>query len=191
MSDLDYRLKLVTGPTVWAAGARDVKDWGRINDPVEDSVILDRIKSATDLIERWADRILCSQTWAMYLDGFPAWEIQLPKGPWQSLTSVKYFETGDTDSTYTTLASTEYLFDAVGGRLTPAVDESWPETQDRINAVEITWLAGYGATAASVPIGFKDAVITTVQDWIENRRKQFELPNGVKQQLLTLWPGTL
>lgn len=188
MSDLDYRLKLITGPTVWAAGAGDVREWGRINDSIEDSVILDRIKSATDLIERFTDRILCSQTWEIKLDCFPAWEIQLPKGPWQSITSVKYYNTA---GTLTTLASTGYLLDDYGGRLSPAVDEEWPATQDRMNAVEVRWLAGFGATAASVPIAFKDALITCVLDWIENRRKQFELPNGVKAQLQSVWTGTL
>lgn len=184
-----YSLKLITGPTVWVATPSDVRNWGQrpSNDTSEDDLILDRIKSATELVEPFSDRILLSQTWEMRFDRFYD-VIRLVMGPWQSITSVKYYSTA---GTLTTMDSSDYLFDDASGRLTPAVNESWPATQNRIAAVQVRFLSGFGAAATSVPALFKDAVILTVLDWLENRHGRFEIPAGVKEKLMAVHPGTL
>lgn len=51
----------------------------------------------------------------------------------------------------------------------PAVDVTWPTTQDRINAVTVVYTAGYGASAASVPKTIKHWIKLAVSDLYDNR----------------------
>jgi uncharacterized phiE125 gp8 family phage protein len=49
-------------------------------------------------------------------------------------------------------------------------DGAWPSTEtDKINAVEVEFIAGYGAGAASVPSPIRLAIIHLVCHWFENR----------------------
>ena len=192
-----YSLKLITGPTVWVATPADIHANSQrpVQDSDEDDLITEWIKAATELIEQLANRILLSQTWEYRLGRFPGVDcrnygngILLPKGPWQSITSVKYYAADGTD---TTIASSEYLFDDASGWLTPVYAGTWPTARYRTQAVRIRYLSGYGAAATSVPFVLKNAVVMTVQDWLENRHGRFEVPAGVKEKLDAYWPGTM
>ena len=77
----------------------------------------------------------------------------------QSITSVKYY---DANGTLTTLSGSLYQTDIVSEpariSVSPGGISLWPSTQiDKINAVEIEFVAGYG-NAAAVPPGIKHAV---------------------------------
>lgn len=190
MIDLAYSLELITGPTVWVATAAEVRAWGRLIETTEDAEILDTIKAATGVMEVMSNRIFCSQTLEMRLDGFPAdGVIQLPTGPWQSITSVKYY---DEDGVLQTVTTTDYLLDEASGRLSSAPDIDWPDTQPgRPGAVRIQYKAGYGDTAASCPAIAKRAVILGTLDELENRHGRFAIPAGIREKLMALWPGTI
>jgi len=190
MIDLAYSLKLITGPTVWVATAAEVRAWGRIVETGEDADILETIKSATGVMEVLANRIFCTQTFEMRLDGFPAdGVIQLPTGPWQSITSVK---ARDVDGVEQTVTSTDYLLDEASGRLSSAPDIDWPDTQSgRPAAVRIQYKAGYGDAATACPLIAKRAVILGTLDELENRHGRFAIPNGIREKLMALWPGTI
>src|SRR4030067_860491 len=83
---------------------------------------------------------LITQTWELYLDAFPAWEIRVPKPTLQSITSIVYT---DTDGILQTLAGSMYLVDnkSEPGRITPAFGEVWPVTRAQINAVIVRFVA--------------------------------------------------
>lgn len=77
-----------------------------------------------------------TQTLELALDGFPDGPIDLPQGPAQSITTVKYMpETGAEQ----TLSSGAYVLDdyAVPSRLLPAADTEWPATDAVANAVKV------------------------------------------------------
>ncbi len=147
--------KMITAPTVSAIDLADVKRNLRIDtdDTSLDAILPAWIDGVIAHAEHYAGRALMSQGWRMVLDAFPT-TIKLPIAPVISVDTVKYY---DVAGVLQTLASTEYLVDSVSepGRIVPAPGKVWPATFDRVNTVIIDLTAGYGATSASTPQGFK------------------------------------
>jgi len=176
-------------PALWTDVASSSKTWSR--DPNDDgqTVIDLLITAAREKVEIWTNRQLITATWALTLDKFPSWEIQLPsKAPWIAISSVVYV---DGDGASQTMAAADYRFHAATGRLTPAYGDVWPATRSQTGTATITFTAGYGTDAADVPAGIRLAILATVLDWLENRALRFELPPGVKSQLLEFQHGRL
>lgn len=128
------------------------------------------IMAARDYVENFTRRALLEQTWRLTLDAFPAEdEIELPRPNLLSVESVTYI---DTDGASQPLATTEYEADTatLPGRIRLKYEKSWPSTRAQANAVTITFKAGYGASAASVPEAIRAAIKLLIGDWFHNRR---------------------
>jgi hypothetical protein len=102
-----------------------------------------------------------------YAIRFRGGKIELPFPRLQSVESIKYL---DATGTSQTLAPALYTVDNASepGILTPTPDQYWPDTQNIMNAVQITFTAGYGA-AASVPAGIKAWMLMRIGALYENR----------------------
>jgi uncharacterized phiE125 gp8 family phage protein len=186
-----YGLKLITAPAVLPVSVADVRTWGRITTVTgefTEAVLEDRIKAAVELAETFTGLSFIHQTWSMFLDGFPAWEICLPKPPWDSITWIKYYDTSDVQQT---MDSTDYIFDAVQGRLTPAISGSWPATSTRINSVDIKFVSGFGATGADCPAQVRECLLEIVEDRLKNRGGMFKIAPGTLEKLQSLWTGRI
>lgn len=74
--------------------------------------------------------------------------IRIPVPPLQSVTSLTYV---DTNGVTQTLDPSLYIVDANSetGRITPAFSTPWPYTRSVINAVNITFVAGYAYNPAT------------------------------------------
>jgi uncharacterized phiE125 gp8 family phage protein len=150
-------------------------------------VYRDAVQSELDGPTGWLGRCLITQTLEMQLDAFPRWcgadrrgrrypgadaPILLPCPPVQSVTSIAYLDgNGDTQ----TLAASAYTLVNNGANkseIAPAYGTVWPETRDIEAAVTVTWVAGYGATAADVPPDIVAAGLLLLQDLYENRTAQ-------------------
>jgi uncharacterized phiE125 gp8 family phage protein len=125
------------------------------------------IKSARLAAERITNRALITQTWDLYLDAFPAWELFVPKPALQSVSSISYV---DTDGVTRTLATSEYLVDAKSepGRITPVFGGIWPVTRWQTNAVTVRFVCGYGA-ANAVPESIKSWMLMRIKTLWDNR----------------------
>lgn len=108
--------------------------------------------------------------------GKTGYEIFLPLPPLQTVDSIKYY---DTDGVLQTLASSAYLVDSVSepARITPAPDTSWPTTQNRANAIEVTFTCGYGA-AVAVPKGIKHWMLIRIGSIYAHREEVALLARG-------------
>lgn len=156
----------------------------------DDTYISALITTARELCEDYQRRSYITRTYALTLDAFPgSGEIlELPMPPALTISSIVYIDSSGTSNTWD---SGEYQLDASGfvGRLCPAYGYSWPSTQLREMAgVTITYTAGYGATAASVPSRVRHAIMILVGELYENREdsdkmEAFTMPWGVKALL--------
>mgnify|MGYP006921392367 CR=1 FL=1 len=164
--------RLVTPPTVEPVTLAEAKEHLRVLHGDDDVYIESCITAAREMIESgesWSlDRSLINTTWRVVLDEWPFDEdgdggIVLPRPPLVSVTSIAYL---DTTNVSRTLSSTLYTVDTHSepGRVVPSYGSVWPEVLDHINAVTITYVAGYGATAASVPTSIKQAILIGVAD---------------------------
>lgn len=141
-------LKLKTAATSYPLTLLEVKQQLRLPEAytAEDDALNWYIKAATAIAERETNRALMSQTWELVLDRFPTKTIECSKNPLISIDSIKYI---DTDGTEQTLDAENYIVDnkREPWRVTPAYGSTWPGTQGRINAVTITFTAGYASAA--------------------------------------------
>ena len=65
-----------------------------------------------------------------------------------------------------------YLSDIVHqpARIGLKPNQSYPAIADRINAVQCTYVVGYGSAASDVPEGIREAVLLTIGNLYENRQ---------------------
>lgn len=150
----------------------EAKAWLRVTDTSEDDLITTLIGAARQMAEKRTNRAFITQTWELVLDGFPACtrQIELPIAPLLTVTSVAYV---DTAAASQTLNSSLYQVDVVRepGRLVLLPTESWPDTEDGINKVTITFTAGFGAAATAMPADLITAVRYILSEWFTDRRE--------------------
>lgn len=126
------------------------------------------ITSARELAESYTGRALAEQTLEIALDEFPDGDdIELPRPPLVSITSVTYI---DGDGTEQTLASNLYTTDThqEPSWLVPAYGTSWPATHDVINALKVRYVAGYSTPTHPLPILIRSAMLLTIGYLYEN-----------------------
>lgn len=134
-------LVLTTAPDEEPLDINDLKDHLRVTGDVQDSQISAMGKSARQFAERYQDASFLTQTWTLWLDRFPYKDfVKLRRGPVQSITHIKYY---DTDDNASTLATTEYMLDA-SDRVVLRYGKTWPaDTLRPAKAVEIQYDAGF------------------------------------------------
>lgn len=140
-----------------------------------DAYIEDLIVVAREHCERRIDRTLISTQWELSLDAFPD-AIMLEMPPIISVQSIVYI---DADGNPATLDPVDYQVDTKRkpGWIVPAPDVAWPTTQaGRINAVTVTYTAGHGAAAASVPTPLVQWMKLALTEMYENRSRSGERP---------------
>lgn len=175
----------VTAPPVEPIGLEEAKDHLRVDHTDEDALIDALILTARQRVETHTGRALITQTWDWSLDRFSQSRepLRAPKPPLQSITSIQYYDNNDVQQT---LATTVYQVDAVNqpARITLADGQQWPNTFNRLNAVTIRFVAGYGATGNFVPWPIKAAMLLIIGHFYCHRdevstRTPYKLPFGV------------
>lgn len=176
---MNARYLRTVDPTDIPVAVDDVKQHLRVTTDDENGYIGSRIFDAVDWIERYLDHSLCTSTWKLYMDCFPGTSgtIYIAKYPVQSVSQISYFDTAGVSQV---LASSVYELDSVSkpARVVPAYGQVWPQTRPKVNAVEVTFLAGYGA-ASAVPPTIKSAVMKYAAHLYEFREGDGKPPDAV------------
>lgn len=147
----------------------DAKAHLRVDHSDEDELITGLIAAAEAHLDGYGGtlgRALITQTWAVEFQAFRT-RLDLPLAPLQSAT-IQYY---DSTNTLQTLSSSIYavLSDGLGPYVTLKYNQQWPQTYTRDDAVKVTWVAGYGATAESVPAAIRSAILMLVAHLYDNR----------------------
>lgn len=168
-------LNLSSGPAEEPISTADAKAHLRVDDSGEDALIGNLVVVARQAAESFLRRALIDQTWELKRDRFfgagatPLW---VPLPPLQSVSSITYVDTAGDAQTW---ASSKYDVDtpagpyAAPGRIDPAFGESWPSTRSQMNAVTITFLAGYGAAGSNVPQAILQGMYLLIGHLFANR----------------------
>jgi uncharacterized phiE125 gp8 family phage protein len=182
--------EIVTAPAIEPVSVNEAKLHCRVDHDSEDDLLAAIVRAATRRAELHCNRSFITQTRRLHLDFFPPGgvrygrlaygertveqggsnsAIRLPHGPVQSVSSIQYY---DTSGAQQTLSSSLYQLDSKSlfARVVPAPDESWPDTEDeRLNAVTVTYAAGYGDNISDVPDPIRQAVLLMVGDMYAHR----------------------
>lgn len=154
----------------------------RVDGDEENGLITILIQSAREMVEKFTNRSLITQTRIARLDSFPCDRfILIPAGPLQSITSIVYSNEIDQNIT---MSTSDYRVDIYSNVPRVEVVNYWPSTYDKINAVVITYVSGYGA-ASSVPAALKSAMLLILGHLYENREQvvdgsMTEIPFGAE-----------
>ena len=186
-------------PTADIVTLTAVKEWLRIGSSVSehDNVLLALIRSATRKAEDFTQRAFIQQTWvitfdALLFDFFSIPDIprliELPRPRLISLDEVRFFKEDGTETTFTL---TDLIVDSNSepARIILKRGVTWPTGLRDIDAVKITYKAGYGATAVTVPESIKDGVKQIIATRFENRENIIvgasiaEVPLDAKEML--------
>jgi uncharacterized phiE125 gp8 family phage protein len=157
----------VTAPTfepVTVAQARKQVELAE-SDRAHDEQLELLIQAAREQLEADTDLVLGQKTVKVYDDDFDA-AMQLQLRPIQSITSVKYYDTGNS---LQTLSTSYYDFDAANRKVVLKYNQTWPAViLGRYDAVEITYVCGY-ASQALIPALAKQACLLLVGNYFEGR----------------------
>ena len=145
---------------------QEAKDHLRVDTTDDDALIRALITAAREYAERRQRRTLLTTTKTVKYDSFPD-VIRPPEPPLASVTSIAYVDE-DGDSQTLSAALYDVDTDTEPGRITPAYGETWPATRGQIDAVTLTYVAGYG-DAESVPELTKAGIKLILADLYENR----------------------
>jgi uncharacterized phiE125 gp8 family phage protein len=139
-------LQLITAPAVEPLTLAEAKAHLRVDTTDDDALIAALLTASRSFCEEWTGRAFVTQTWELVLDEFSsdlnADEIEIPRPPLQSVSSIKY---DDSNGIEQTLATDQYDVDAVSqpGWVVP-ITTGWPfVVWQGINAVRIRYVAGY------------------------------------------------
>lgn len=136
----------------------------------DDVLTLLYASAATARIEGMIEKALITQQWKEQFNRFPACGevIGLSRPPVQTIDSIEYY---DSDDALQTLGTEVYTFlaDGSGAFVSLQVDQAWPSTSVREDAVTITYTAGYGDNPQDVPPDIRSAVLLVAGHLYENR----------------------
>jgi len=179
-------LTISVEPTSEPVTVDEQQAWSRITDEGEGDALERLIVAARHHVEVLVQRSLMTQTLVARYDSFPC-EFVLERPPVQSVTSIQYIDTNGTTQALSTAYYQADLF-SVPPRIVLRDGYSWPATDDQLNAVTITYVAGY-ASRDLVPMPIRHAISMLVDHWYENRgpvligQPVAEIPMSVREML--------
>ncbi len=159
----------------------------RVSIDEDDALIANLITAGRESVETIMRMGLANQTYDMYLNSWWSGDLILPLPPLQSVTSIKYT---DTDDAQTTWSSSNYYVSTAQfpGRVVLKTNISFPTAElKEVDAVVVRFVSGY-ADAGDMPQLIKQAILLTVGHLYENRESvvigqgiaALELPQGAK-----------
>jgi uncharacterized phiE125 gp8 family phage protein len=148
----------ITPPSVEPVTVDEVRLAAHVDFDEEDSILSSWIVTARELAEAYQHRAYITQTLEVRYDRWPGFPVFLPGSPLQSVVSVNYYGTDDTEYT---LDSGSYSVDtaSIPGRVGLKYAVTLPTTALRpMSAVAVRYVAGYGDDASATPEAVKDAI---------------------------------
>jgi len=162
---------LVTAPTIEPLTTAETKTYLRVDPSDEDTLIGNIVKAARIQCEAETKRTLINTSWKLNLPFFPSStaRIYFIHGPLVSITHIKYYSTS---GVLTTIDVANYQVETSGqwGSVIPGINQTWPSVQDqKENAVDITYVAGYGTATTNVPESLRVGMLLFCAHLYENR----------------------
>ncbi|HUJ04057.1 MAG TPA: head-tail connector protein [Rhizomicrobium sp.] len=177
-------LELVTPPAAEPVTLSDAKLHLKVDTGDDDALITSLIAAARARAEWHTGRAFITQSWRLWLDGWPGARgdgglppalsatppvpISIPLPP---LASVDSITTYAMDDSATVMDTSMYQADTASapGRIALKVGVAPPVNLRSLNAIAIAFTAGYGASASDVPDAILRAILMIVADLYANR----------------------
>lgn len=154
----------------------------RVDVTDDDTIISAMIGAARDLVERYTGRTLIYTCYRLTLDAWP-YDIELPRSPAVEAAAdlvtgiayatprIRYWDAAGSQQTLTYAGDNfEVLASSNPPLLVLPAYGQWPLTYaGQRGAIEIDWIAGYGAASTAVPQLLRLAILMLIAHWYEHR----------------------
>lgn len=168
--------KVISVPASEPITLSEAKNYLKVEDSYtdDDTLITAIITSVRQYIETYLTTALITQTIEEKWDYIDVRNYQVRQNfnlgvnPVQSVTSITYI---DTDGDSQTWSASEYVVDTHRqvARIGIKNGYTWPSIQDEINALTVTYVAGYGDAGSDVPGNILQAMRYLIAAYYENR----------------------
>jgi len=188
-------IQLRTPPNSEPVSLAEGKEYLRLTDTDNDALVDAILQAVRERAEEWLSRALVTQTWVLWQDRIagrgwtdflddawtdrprsvpeiPGRALSLPRPP---LVSVNFIKTYDKANIGTVFDAANYFVDTVSapGRIVLNEGAVWPTGLRPANAVEIEFVAGYGA-ASDVPGPIRQGILLWTKLLFADKSKLFE-----------------
>ena len=185
-------LKVLARGTAEPVTLAEAKLHLRVDVTDDDVLIGAMISAARDMVERYTSRTLIYTAYRMTMDMW-TWDIELPRSPAVEAAAnlvtgiayatprIRYWDNDYVQQTITYADDDfELLLDNNPPLLVLPPSTIWPITAPlQRGAIEIDWIAGYGAASTSVPQLLRLAILMLVAHWYEHREAVGSFGNEV------------
>jgi len=164
-----FSFSLISPPATEPVTLDDAKAHAKIDSASENALVSSLITAARQWAEQYTNRAFITQKWQLALDYAPSTGgINLPRSPLQSVESVMSYSNADDANLWN---AENYFVDTLKepGRITLRSGATWPLPTRPANGLIITYIAGYGDDASTVPAPIKTAICQLVAHWLEHR----------------------
>jgi uncharacterized phiE125 gp8 family phage protein len=160
---------LLSAPAQEPVTLVEAKEFLRVDGVEEDGFITSLIVAARLHVESITSRAMIAQSWRVICDNFPSNKIvNLPVAPLLSLTQVRVYDF-DGNEILLALAQFQPETKVSPARIfLPKTIAGLPLMRERA-AVEIDYVAGFGASSDDVPNDLKQAIFVLIAYWFEHR----------------------
>jgi uncharacterized phiE125 gp8 family phage protein len=175
------RLQLTSAPAAEPITADDEKLHARVDIDDDDDLIDLYIKTARLYVEHYIQSALIAQTWKLTYDScdepFSKRLINIPMKPITSITSIKTYDSVNAETIF---SSDSYRLS--GDRVVLNDNYDWPTNYRLHDALEIIFVAGYGASGSYVPEDIKQAIRMLVAQYYQTREALFDPMVAMKSE---------
>lgn len=177
---------VTTPPAAEPVTAAEVRAWMHMDSTADDTQLGTLITAARLRLEEHTGRAMITQTITAAWDDFPdGAEIELPRAPLQTVTSVNVYEDDDTATTLS--SASDYHVDTLSepGRVVLQDGASWEQgvVKRTYHPLRVVYVAGYGAAGSNVPQLLRDGVKELVRAWYDGDAVGDALPDSVVQMV--------
>ncbi len=159
---------LVTPATEAPVSLAEAKLHLKLDGTDDDALVEALIEAASAACRAHTGRELVEQTWRLALDEAPGEILTLPRPPLVAVTGIVAYDDADAP---TTMALSGVFVDAasIPGRVILRRGARWPTLGRVANGLEITFVAGYGPRASSVPAPLRQGILALIAERYEHR----------------------
>jgi len=189
---LDHRdqiLRRTVKPAVLPVTLAQAKADLREDRDIEDALIESLVMAATDFMEAPNGAIgkaFITQTWRISVPcPDRLGRIELPITPAQSIESISYFDAEGGERS-ANVSDFNFYGEEDWAYIAPKSGKAWPALMGQLDAITITYRAGFGDSEGDVPASINRAIRMLVVHWFENKGVAIvgtsvsELPMAVK-----------
>ena len=167
-----HALEIVDPPARLPISLSEAKAQLRVENSDDDVIIARLINVAvayTD-VRGALGQAMITQKWGQWLPSNPPQSVPLTLGPVQAVNAVKYY---DQDGALQTddINNYQVFGTEFASKVGPKDGFSWPNAQDRQDAIKIEYEIGYGDTSSDVPDTIRHAMMMLIGHWYDNREQ--------------------